>query len=89
MVLYAIFMAGVVSESAGMSVLGGILYFGYALAVMIPSLAVTVRRLHDIGKSGWYYFIGLIPFIGGIILLVWFCQDSEAGSNQWGANPKE
>jgi len=68
--------------------IGWVLYCGYALAVIIPSLAVCVRRLHDIGQSGWYYFIGFIPLVGGIILLVWFCQDSQAGENQWGANPK-
>jgi len=68
--------------------IGLVLYCGYALAVIIPSLAVCVRRLHDIGQSGWYYFIGFIPLVGGIILLVWFCQDSQAGENQWGANPK-
>ena len=65
-----------------------LLYFVYALAIFIPSIAVCVRRLHDIGKSGWYYFIGLIPLVGGIILLVWFCTDSQLGENQWGANPK-
>jgi len=65
-----------------------IIFYCYPLAILIPSLAVCVRRLHDIGKSGWYYLIGLIPFVGEIILFVWFCQDSQAGQNQWGANPK-
>ena len=61
----------------------------YCLAVFIPGLAVAVRRLHDIGKSGWNYFIGLIPLVGAIILLVWFCKDSQVGENKWGVNPKE
>ena len=56
-------------------------------AEVIPGLSICVRRLHDIGKSGWYYLIGLIPLVGGIIMIVWFCQDS-APANQWGPNPK-
>ena len=61
----------------------------YALAIFIPSLAVTVRRLHDVGKSGWWYFISLVPLIGGIWLLVLMCTDSQSGTNEWGENPKE
>ena len=61
----------------------------YALAVFIPVLAVSIRRLHDIGKSGWWYLIGLIPLIGWIILLVYYCTDSEPYDNKWGANPKQ
>lgn len=60
----------------------------YGLAVMVPSLAVSVRRLHDIGKSGWTILLGLIPFVGGIILLVFCCQDSQPQENKWGASPK-
>ena len=66
----------------------GYLYFAYALAVFIPGLAVAVRRLHDIGKSGWMFLIVLIPLIGAIWLIVLFCQDSERGDNKWGPNPK-
>ncbi|MGG3889983.1 DUF805 domain-containing protein [Metabacillus fastidiosus] len=60
----------------------------YFLAVFLPSLAVTVRRLHDTGRSGWWFLINLIPIIGGIILLVFTCQDSETNSNKYGLNPK-
>jgi len=67
----------------------GWLYLTYNLAVLLPSFAVGVRRFHDIGKSGWNYFVGLIPLVGVIILLVWFCKDSQSGENKWGANPKE
>ncbi len=67
----------------------GPLYGLYVLAVLIPGLAVGVRRLHDIGKSGWMFLISLIPLIGGIWLLVLFCTDSQQGSNKWGQNPKE
>ncbi|KZE46393.1 hypothetical protein AV540_01635 [Brevibacillus parabrevis] len=59
----------------------------YSLAVLLPSLGVSVRRLHDVGKSGWWLLLGLIPLIGAIILLVFFCQDSESDNN-YGPNPK-
>jgi len=59
------------------------------LATLLPSLAVTVRRLHDTGRSGWWFFITLIPLVGGIILLVFECQDSQPGSNAYGPSPKE
>jgi uncharacterized membrane protein YhaH (DUF805 family) len=60
----------------------------YALGVIIPSLAVTVRRLHDIGKGGGWIFISFVPFVGGLILLVFTLLDSEAGENRFGSNPK-
>lgn len=60
----------------------------YSLAVLVPSIAVGVRRLHDIGKSGWLYFLILIPVIGVILLIVWWATDSEEGPNDWGPNPK-
>ena len=72
-----------------MSLLGlVVLSWIYTVAVFIPSLAVCVRRLHDIGKSGWWLLISFIPLIGLIWLIVLFVQDSQAGSNEWGANPK-
>lgn len=61
----------------------------YSLVIFLPSLAVTVRRLHDVGKSGWWILISLIPIIGAIILLVFTCLDSQPGTNKWGPNPKE
>ncbi len=88
-VLATIMGIGAAAGSSVIATIGAILYYGYALAILIPSLAVCVRRLHDIGKSGWFYFIGLIPLVGGIILLVWFCQDSQIGENEYGPNPKE
>ena len=60
----------------------------YSLAVLVPGIAVCVRRLHDIGKSGVWYFINFIPCIGSIWLLVLMCQDSMPGDNEYGANPK-
>lgn len=60
----------------------------YGLAILLPSLAVTVRRLHDTGRSGWWILIVLIPFIGSIILLVFTVLDSQESDNQYGPNPK-
>ena len=60
----------------------------YNLAVLIPGLAVCFRRLHDIGKSGWWVLIGLVPFVGWIVLLVFACLDSQPGENKYGPNPK-
>lgn len=77
-------MLGVIDYFIGYTVLEGL----YSLAVFIPGLAVCVRRLHDIGKSGWWFLIALIPIVGGIWLLVLLCQDSQYDANQWGENPK-
>jgi uncharacterized membrane protein YhaH (DUF805 family) len=68
----------------GPGILGGL----YSLAVLIPAIAVGVRRLHDTNRSGWWLLIGLIPLIGTIVLLVFLVQDSQPGENQYGPNPK-
>lgn len=60
----------------------------WTLAVLIPTLSLAVRRLHDIGKSGWWYLISAVPLVGGILLIIWFCRDSQPGANQWGYSPK-
>lgn len=60
----------------------------YALALLIPNLAVTVRRLHDTGRSGWWILIALVPFVGVIVLIVFLALDSKPGDNAHGANPK-
>lgn len=57
------------------------------VAAFLPNLAVTVRRLHDTGRSGGWIFLGLIPFIGSIVLLVFYASDSQ-GDNQYGKSPK-
>lgn len=67
----------------------GPLYGLYVLAMIIPSLAVAVRRLHDTGKSGWMLLIALIPIIGSIWLLVLYATDGNLGENKYGSNPKE
>lgn len=70
--------------------MGGVGVIGtlYGLLVLIPGIAVTVRRLHDTDRSGWWLLIALIPLIGGIVLLIFMIQDSNSGQNQYGPNPK-
>lgn len=68
--------------------LGIIVYVLVVLAALVPSLAVGVRRLHDTNKSGWLLLLGLVPFVGGLILLVFFCLDSDPQPNQYGLPPK-
>jgi uncharacterized membrane protein YhaH (DUF805 family) len=60
----------------------------FSLAAILPSLAILVRRLHDTGRSGWWYFIAFVPFVGAIILLIFTLLDSEPGMNLYGPNPK-
>jgi uncharacterized membrane protein YhaH (DUF805 family) len=72
-----------------MAVLGSnVLSIVYAVAVLLPSLAVSVRRLHDTGRSGGWIFIALIPFVGFIILLVFTATDGQRQDNQYGPDPK-
>jgi len=66
----------------------GYCYLIYTLFIFIPALAVLVRRLHDVGKSGWFIFISLIPLVGAIWLLILAFTDSVPGANQYGLNPK-
>ena len=66
------------------STLGGL----YGLVVLIPSLAVAVRRLHDTGRSGWWLLIGIIPLIGAIVLIVFMASEGKPGDNEYGSNPK-
>ena len=65
----------------------GYIYLAAALALMLPGFAVTVRRLHDTGRSGWFFLLLLIPLVGAIILLVWFCTTGSSEDNQYGPNP--
>ena len=64
------------------------LYAIYALAVIVPSVAVAVRRLHDTDKSAWFLLFYLIPFIGGIILIVFWATDGTRGANDYGMSEK-
>lgn len=78
-------LIGSFSSDAGIGLISGI----YTLAILIPGIAVGVRRLHDTNRSGWWMFISLVPCIGPIILLVFMVQDSQPGVNRFGPNPKE
>lgn len=66
----------------------GPLSFVFGLAMLLPNLAVAVRRLHDTDRSGWWLLLSLIPIIGGLVLLVFFILDSTPGTNRFGENPK-
>lgn len=66
----------------------GPVYFLYGLGVLLPSLAVTVRRLHDINKSGWFILVSLIPLVGWIWLLILLVTDGTPGPNKYGESPK-
>lgn len=86
--LYILFIGGILNESESVGFLGiGVLGL-FALAMFIPSLAVLVRRLHDIGKSGWYFLMYLIPIAGPIIILVWLFTDGNRFVNDYGEDPK-
>jgi uncharacterized membrane protein YhaH (DUF805 family) len=85
-IILVLVLLGTMSNSykAGMA-----LFDLYALATLIPGLAVTVRRLHDTGRSGLWFLIVLVPFIGGIVLFVFTVLDSDPGENEYGPNPKK
>ncbi len=76
-------VTGTVGDS-GLGLLGGL----YALAVLIPGIALGVRRLHDTGRTGWWLPIGFVPLIGAIVLIVFLASAGNAGSNAYGEDPK-
>jgi uncharacterized membrane protein YhaH (DUF805 family) len=92
-ILITFIVLGAIVGSFFDSALGG-LFVGYmvfalySLVTLLPTLGVIVRRLHDVGKSGWFYFIALIPFVGGIWLLVLMCTEGDFGENDYGSDPK-
>ena len=67
---------------------GGFLQMIVALGLLIPSIAIAIRRLHDTGKSGWWLLIALIPIVGALVLLYFYILDSQRGINRFGMNPK-
>lgn len=78
-------VVGSFDPETGLGLLSGL----FILAMLIPSIAVGVRRLHDTNRSGWWWLIALIPSIGNIVLIVFFVFDSNPGENKYGPNPKE
>ena len=100
-ILYTVFMVplmlgGFSTAMAGQQSTPGLLYFvGFGvmgilgLTLLVPSIAVQVRRFHDQDRSGWMVLIGLIPYIGGIIVLVFMCLEGTRGPNRFGPDPKD
>jgi len=86
-VLFSIII-GIILIIIGRAIDSSILSTIYSLGVLIPSIAVDIRRLHDTNRTGWWLLIGLIPIIGWIVLLIFMVQDSQKGENQYGPNPK-
>ncbi|MGW4724393.1 DUF805 domain-containing protein [Streptomyces sp. S1] len=82
--IIAVIILSILDSILGIQVLSLI----YTLAVFLPSLGVSVRRLHDTGRSGWWILIALVPLVGGIILLVFNCLEGEQQQNAYGPNPK-
>jgi len=76
---------GTFNPQTGVGLFGGL----YMIAILIPGLAVTVRRLHDTGRSGWWFLITLIPLLGGLVLLYFVVSDSDSGQNEYGPSPKD
>ncbi len=77
-------LLGTFSSTSNIGLLSGI----YSLAVLIPTIALTVRRLHDIDRSGWWILINLVPFIGSIVILIFALLDGTPGDNRFGPSPK-
>src|SRR3954447_25452330 len=77
-------LIGTYDRSTGAGLLSSL----FSLAVLIPSIAVSVRRLHDIDRTGWWVLISLVPLVGWIVLLVFYVKDGTPGSNGYGPDPK-
>ncbi len=75
---------GTLDSSTGFGLLSGI----FSLAILVPSIAVSVRRLHDIDRTGWWVLLSFVPLIGAIVLLVFAVQEGTPGDNRYGPNPK-
>ena len=79
----------IVETVIGLGFMGiGLISFIYAIGVLIPGLAVTVRRLHDTDRSGWWLLVAFIPIVGALALLYFMVVDGTPGANRYGANPK-
>ncbi len=82
-------LTSIVLEQRGISIIAiGLNATVYSLAVLLPSIAVAIRRLHDTSRSGWWLLIALVPFIGAIVLIIFYALDSTPGANRYGPNPK-
>jgi uncharacterized membrane protein YhaH (DUF805 family) len=85
------FLAGLVTVAIDMAIFGVETWMPlntvFTIATIIPNLAVAARRLHDINRSGWWQLLHIIPLIGTIVLIVWWCQRGQPGANRFGPNP--
>ena len=82
-IIVADIVAGAIDYAIGIQVVTGL----FGLATILPNLAVAIRRLHDLDRTGWWIFIGLIPLVGWIILIIWYCTRGTAGPNRFGPDP--
>ena len=82
-IIVADIVAGIIDYAIGIQVVTGL----FGLATLLPNLAVAIRRLHDLDRTGWWIFIGLIPLVGWIILIIWYCTRGTNGPNHWGPDP--
>ncbi len=82
-------LASIFGDTGIVFIIPVIILIIYFAVVFIPALAVTVRRLHDTGRSGWFILLNFIPYVGGLIVFIFTVLDSEPGENKWGPNPKE
>lgn len=87
-VLFNVIIAAVLCVVEGLLGSPGIICGLYSLAVILPSLGVAVRRLHDTNRSGWWILIGLVPLIGAIVLFIFMVLPGTPGENSFGADPK-
>ena len=74
--------------TGSLGVVGTIVIYGFSLAIFVPGIAVSIRRMHDIGKSGWWLCVNFVPVIGSLWFIMLAAKDSQEGDNQWGAYPK-
>jgi uncharacterized membrane protein YhaH (DUF805 family) len=82
-IIIADIVAGIIDYAIGIQVVTSL----FGLATLLPNLAVAIRRLHDLDRTGWWIFIGLIPLVGWIILLIWYCTKGTDGPNRFGPDP--
>jgi len=77
-------LTGTYNSKVGIGLLGGL----YALGTLLPGIGVTIRRLHDTGRTGWWILIAFVPIVGVIILLIFMVLDGNPGENKYGPDPK-
>jgi len=87
--IYSLLVACNISKLYIVSIIISIILILWILSLIIPSLALFVRRLHDINRSGWWFFIGFVPYVGGIVLLIFMLLNGTTGDNKYGPDPKQ